>query len=159
MTRYCRVGITQTIMGNKDFIKFETGLICMALALLLLAFCSCTKTEYITVEKVRTDTTYVAKVQKDSIWLHDSVFVKEWMAGDTVYRDRIQWHTKYVGKLVHDTLYQSKTDSIPVPYPVPQYVEKKLSTWQVVLMTIGALTLMGILIFIVLKLKRFLPCR
>ena len=146
-------------MGNKDFIKFETGLICMALALLLLAFCSCTKTEYITVEKVRTDTTYVAKVQKDSIWLHDSVFVKEWMAGDTVYRDRIQWHTKYVGKLVHDTTYISKTDTVPQPYPITQYVEKKLSTWQVVLMTIGALTLMGILIFIVLKLKRFLPCR
>lgn len=153
------VGITQTIMGNKDFIKFETGLICMALALLLFAFCSCTKTEYITVEKVRTDTTYVAKVQKDSIWLHDSIFVKEWMAGDTVYRDRIQWHTKYVSKLVHDTLVQHQVDSIPVPYPITEYVEKKLSTWQVILMTIGTLTLMGIIVFVVLKLKRFLPCR
>lgn len=146
-------------MGNKDFIKFETGLICMALAMLLLAFCSCKSVEYVPVIEHKTDTTYVAKVQKDSIWLHDSIFVKEWMAGDTVYRDRIQWHTKYVSKQVHDTLYQSKTDSIPVPYPVTVYMEKELSTWQVVLMTIGALTLMGILIFIVLKLKRFLPCR
>ena len=69
------------------------------------------------------------------------------------------WHTKYVSKLVHDTLVQHHVDSIPVPYPIREYVEKKLSTWQVVLMTIGTLTLMGILIFIVLKLKRFLPCR
>ena len=144
---------------TKDFCKFEFGLIGIIITILILAFCSCTKTEYITVEKVRTDTTYVAKVQKDSIWLHDSIFVKEWMAGDTVYRDRIQWHTKYVSKLVHDTLVQHQVDSIPVPYPVTQYVEKKLSTWQVVLMTTGSLALMGILIFIVLKLKRFLPCR
>ena len=144
---------------TKDFCKFEFGLIGIIITILMLAFCSCTKTEYITVEKVRTDTTYVAKVQKDSIWLHDSIFVKEWMAGDTVYRDRIQWHTKYVSKLVHDTLEQHQVDSIPVPYPVTEYVEKKLSTWQVVLMTIGGLALMGILIFIVVKLKRFLPCR
>ena len=144
---------------TKDFCKFEFGLIGIIITILMLAFCSCTKTEYIMVEKVKTDTTYVAKVQKDSIWLHDSIFVKEWMAGDTVYRDRIQWHTKYVSKLVHDTLEQHQVDSIPVPYPVTEYVEKKLSTWQVVLMTIGGLALMGILIFIVVKLKRFLPCR
>ena len=146
-------------MGKKDFIKFETGLICMALALLLFAFCSCTKTEYITVEKVRTDTTYIAKVQKDSIWLHDSIFVKEWMAGDTVYRDRIQWHTKYVERQVHDTLYQSKIDSVPAPYPVTEYVEKKLNWAQKSLMTIGSLTLMGIIVFVAIKLRRFLPCR
>ena len=144
---------------TKDFCKFEWWLIGIIITILMLAFCSCTKTEYITVEKVRTDTTYIAKVQKDSIWLHDSVFVKEWMAGDTVYRDHIKWHTKYVSKLVHDTLVQHQVDSIPAPYPVTEYVEKKLSTWQVVLMTIGTLTLMGIIVFVAIKLKRFLPCR
>ncbi len=142
-------------MGNKDFIKFETGLICMALALLLFAFCSCTKTEYVTVERVRTDTAYISKVLHDSIHVKDSTVVEK---RDSIIKIEY-WHTKYVSKMVHDTLYQSKTDSIPVPYPVTEYVEKKLSTWQVVLMTIGTLTLMGIIVFVAIKLRRFLPCR
>lgn len=142
-------------MGNKDFIKFETGLICMALALLLLAFCSCKSVEYVPVIEHKTDTVIQTKVQHDSIHVKDSTIVEK---RDSIIKIE-HWHTKYVEKQVHDTLYQSKTDSIPVPYPVTQYVEKKRSTWQVVLMTIGALTLMGILIFIVLKLRRFLPCR
>ena len=47
---------------------------------------SCTTTEYVTVEKVRTDTLIQTKVQKDSVFLHDSTFVK--VAGDTVLIER-----------------------------------------------------------------------
>lgn len=144
---------------TKDFIKFEGVLVIILALLVLWAFCSCTKTEYITVEKVRTDTTYITKHQRDSIWLHDSVFVKEWTAGDTVYRDRIQWNTKYVEKQVRDTIYQHRVDSVPQPYPYTIYVEKKLSTLQVVLMTIGCLAIMALFVFVAVKLKRFLPCR
>ena len=140
---------------TKDFIRIEATLVVIIILLACLSFCGCTKTEYVTVEKIRTDTTYITKHQRDSIWLHDSVMVSE--KGDTVKIEK--WHTKYVEKQVHDTLYQSKIDSVPAPYPVTEYVEKKLSTWQVVLMTIGTLTLMGIIIFVAMKLKRFLPCR
>lgn len=133
-------------------------LIAFAVCVLLCAlFGSCTTTEYVTVEKIKHDTTYVSKVQRDSVWLHDSVFIKEWTAGDTVYRDRIQWHTKYVEKQVRDTIYQHRVDSVPQPYPYTIYVERKLSILQVVLMTIGCLALMALLVFIVVKLKRFLP--
>ena len=143
---------------TKDFFKFELGLIGIIAAILLLAFCSCTTTEYVTVERVRTDTTYITKHQRDSIWLHDSVFVKEWTAGDTVYRDRIQWHTKYVEKQVHDTIYQHRVDSVPQPYPYTIYKDREFTTMQVVLMTIGGLAIMALLVFIAVKLKRFLPC-
>ena len=140
---------------TKDFIRIEATLVVIIILLACLSFCGCTKTEYVTVEKIRTDTTYITKHQRDSVWLHDSVMVSE--KGDTVKIEK--WHTKYVEKQVHDTLYQSKIDSVPAPYPVTEYVEKKLSTWQVVLMTIGTLTLMGIIIFAAIKLRRFLPCR
>lgn len=140
---------------TKDFCKFEWGLIGIIITILMLAFCSCTKTEYVTVERVRTDTAYISKVLHDSIHVKDSTAVEK---RDSIIKIE-HWHTKYVEKQVHDTLYQSKTDSIPVPYPITQYVEKKLSTWQVILMTIGTLTLMGIIIFVAIKLRRFLPCR
>ena len=144
---------------TKDFIKFEGVLVIILALLVLWAFCSCTKTEYITVEKVRTDTTYITKHQRDSIWLHDSVFVKEWTAGDTVYRDRVQWHTKYVEKQVRDTIYQHRVDSVPQPYPYAIYKDRELTTVQVALMTIGCLAIMALFVFIAVKLKRYLPCR
>ena len=46
--------------------------LCMAVLIALSLLSSCTTTKYIEVEKVRTDTTYITKWQKDSVWLHDS---------------------------------------------------------------------------------------
>ena len=138
---------------EKDFIKIEGVLVIILGLLVLWALCSCTKTEYITVEKVRTDTTYITKHQRDSIWLHDSIQVTE--KGDTVRIEK--WHTKYVEKQVHDTLYESKTDSIPVPYPVIKEVEKPLTKTQKGLMLVGFLAILGVVIFAAVKLKKILP--
>ena len=118
-----------------------------------LSMCSCTKTEYITVEKVRTDTTYITKHQRDSIWLHDSIRVTE--NGDTVRIEK--WHTKYVEKQVHDTTYVAKHDSVPVPYPVEKLVEKPRSNIEKGLMAFGGLSLMTLIVLLAWKVKRFLP--
>ena len=99
---------------------------CIAiLVVVLMAGCK-TKERVVTVEKVRTDTTYITKHQRDSVWLHDSIHVTE--KGDTIRIER--WHTKYIEKATHDTLYQHKTDSVPVPYPVEKLVERELTWWQ-----------------------------
>ena len=140
---------------TKDFIRIEATLVVIIILLACLSFCGCTKTEYVTVEKIRTDTTYITKHQRDSIWLHDSVMVSE--NGDTIRIEK--WHTKYVSKEVHDTLYLATHDTIPQPYPVTQYVEKPLSTTERVLIIIGCLAIMALLVFIVLKIKPYLPCR
>ena len=92
----------------------------------LLLFASCTTTKVVTVEKVKIDTTYIAKWQRDSVWLHDSTIVRE--KGDTVLVEK--WHTKYKEKQVHDTIYKSRVDSIPAPYPEEKLVEKELTWWQ-----------------------------
>lgn len=140
---------------TKDFIRIEATLVVIIILLACLSFCGCTKTEYVTVEKIRNDTTYITKHQRDSIWLHDSVMVSE--KGDTIRIEK--WHTKYVSKEVHDTLYLATHDTIPQPYPVTQYVEKPLSTTERVLIIIGCLAIMALLVFIVLKIKPYLPCR
>ena len=114
---------------------------------------SCTTTRVVTVEKVKTDTTYITKHQRDSVWLHDSIQVTE--KGDTVRIEK--WHTKYVEREVHDTLYQSKTDSIPVPYPVEKLVEKPRSTIEKGLLVVGVLSIMALVVFAAFKIKRFLP--
>ena len=119
----------------------------------LFLFGSCTTTKVVTVEKVKTDTTYITKHQRDSVWLHDSIQVTE--KGDTVRIEK--WHTKYIEREVHDTLYRAKTDSIPVPYPVEKLVEKPRSTIEKGLLMVGILSIMALLVFAAFKINKFLP--
>ena len=118
------------------------------LVALLMAGCK-TKERVVTVEKVRTDTTYITKHQRDSVWLHDSIHVTE--KGDTIRIER--WHTKYIEKATHDTLYQHKTDSVPVPYPVEKLVERELTWWQQTRMHLGeallALAGIAVVVFVI----------
>ena len=126
--------------------------IALAIAL-LLSFSSCTTTRYVPVEHHTTDTVYQSKLQRDSVWLHDSIRVTE--RGDTIRIER--WHTKYIERIVHDTLYRAKVDSIPVPYEVVKEVPRKKSKFEIVVLTIGIIAIMGLIIFIGMKLKKFLP--
>jgi len=122
----------------------------IAIIIVILLLTSCKSVEYVTVEKVKTDTTYITKQQRDSIWLHDSIHVKE--RGDTMLIER--WHTKYIEKVTHDTTYVATHDTIPQPYPVIKEVEKKLSTIQKSLMGIGLISLMALVVVIALWLKK-----
>jgi hypothetical protein len=108
---------------------------------------SCTKTEYITVEKVRTDTTYITKHQRDSVWLHDSIWVTQYQKGDTIFSTSVKWHTKYIESIKHDTTYVATHDTIPQPYPVIKEVEKKLSRRQQMVMSVGSMAIMAALIW------------
>ena len=122
---------------------------CIAiLVVVLMAGCK-TKERVVTVETVRNDTTYIMKHQRDSVWLHDSIHVTE--KGDTIRIEK--WHTKYIEKVTHDTLYQHKTDSVPVPYPVEKLVERELSWWQQTRMHLGeallAIAGIAVVVFVV----------
>ena len=136
-----------------NFWHIPLGMV-MAVAFLALLMCSCKSIEYVPVieKEVHHDSIYFTKVQRDSVWLHDSISVKE--KGDTIRIEK--WHTKYIEKQVHDTTYVAKVDSIPVPYEVIKYVEKKLSKTQKGFMTLGIMTLMAVVIFGAFWLKKIL---
>jgi hypothetical protein len=67
--------------------------------------------------------------------VRDSVHVRD--KGDTIRIER--WHIQYRDRWRTDTIYQSKTDSIPVPYPVEviKEVPAELSWWQRLKMKVG----------------------
>ena len=118
----------------------------MVILFVLALLASCRQVEYVTVEKVRTDTTYITKWQKDSVWLHDSIHIKE--RGDTVLVEK--WHTKYIEKVTHDTTYVATHDTIPDPFPVETIKEMpaELSWWQrlrIWIGNIGLLTILGVI--------------
>lgn len=109
--------------------------------LLTLAICltSC-KTKYIPTETVRTEIEYRDRWQRDSIHVHDSTIVRD--KGDTVFCDR--WHTEYKDRLLRDTTYIYKTDSVQVPYPV----EKRLTWWQSVKQETGGIAIGAIIVLL-----------
>lgn len=141
---WMKVGCFQ---GVAFFVMIMVGLALCAL------FGSCTTTKYVPVIEHKTDTVLKYSTKRDSIWLHDSISVKE--KGDTVRIEK--WHTKYVSKEVHDTTYISKTDSVPVPYEVVKEVPRKRDMVDWVLTITGMLSILGIIVWVVNKVKRFLP--
>ena len=134
------------------------GLILGIVICALLTLCtSCTTTKYVELPVVHNDTTIVTKHQRDSIWLHDSTYIKE--KGDTFYMER--WHTKYVEKQMHDTTYIAKVDTIREV--ITNEVEKPLTWWQQTKMHVGAIVIFGLLIALFINIiirifkKYFLP--
>lgn len=131
------------------------------LFLLTLLVAACTPTRYaiptepVVMEAVKMERTAAATIERENVYVHDSVFMK--IAGDTIYTEK--WHTRWRDKEVHDTLYLHRVDSIPykVEVPVIRVVEKPPSEWTRFLTAIGRFVIFaaaGILIgFIISKLR------
>ena len=108
--------------------SYVIGILVGLMAAVLLA--GCTTTKYVPVPEVHHDTVRVTQQQRDSIYLHDSIYVQTLTRGDTVYLTTDRWHTLYRDRWSHDTLYQSRTDTIAKPYPVEVEVPAELTWWQ-----------------------------
>lgn len=109
--------------------------------LLASAICSCRSVEYVPRKTIKHDTTYINKLIKDSIYLKDSVYIHS--KNDTVFIEKYKY--QYIDKVVRDTSYVVKSDTISVPYPV----EKKLTRWQQLKLDIGGISI-GIIIITIL---------
>lgn len=123
-------------MKQFDEIAIGTWCIVVLWATIITLLCSSCSTQYIPVETVRYDSIFLAKIQKDSIFVQDSTHIKE--KGDTVFVDKWKYIYKSVTK--NDTIHIIRTDSIPVPYPV----ERKLNRWEQIKMDFGGYFLAGI---------------
>ena len=89
--------------------------------LFLLLLCGC-RTEYVPIESVRYDSVMIEKLKRDSVFVRDSVYLKE--KGDTIYKYKDRF--VYVYKNRVDTFFAEKIREIEVPVPV----ERKLTWWE-----------------------------
>ena len=101
--------------------------------IILSSLAGCKSVQYVPMETVRTDSIYVDRYQRDSIYQRDSVFVNRWIAGDTIYQDKVVWKYVYRDKVKYDTVAILRSDTLRVPYPV----ESRLSTWEKLRLKVG----------------------
>lgn len=101
--------------------------------ILISMLTGCKSVQFVPVETVKTDSVYVDRYQRDSIYQRDSVYVNRWTAGDTVYQDKIVWKYVYRDKVKYDTINILRSDTVCVPYPV----ERRLTRWDQVRLNVG----------------------
>lgn len=122
----------------------------LVLGIVLMSLGSCRSVKYVPVETIRHDSIYITQHQKDSIYIHDSIYQKE--KGDTLIIEK--WHTKYIEKQVRDTLIQIERDTIPQPYPYEVEVPAQLSWWQKTRLYLANVVLLALAVFIGWKIYR-----
>lgn len=114
---------------------------------MLFTIVSCkTKERLVTVVEHTTDTLWSDRWHRDSIYLKDSVFVNQYVKGDTVFRELVRWKVEYRDRWLMDSVRIVSRDSIPVPYPVTEYVEKQLTWWQQTRLHAGEVALIALAI-------------
>lgn len=102
---------------------------------------SCKSIQYVPVETIKVDTTYISQIKIDSIYHRDSIYVEH--KGDTVYLSKYKYLYKYIEK--HDTLWREKTDTIQVVYPV----EAQLTKWQKIKINMGEYLIAAIVLIVI----------
>lgn len=76
-------------------------------ALLLLCI-GCTTTKYVPVESVHTEYRDRVNIQRDSIYLRDSIYIEN--KGDTIVIER--WRDRWRDRILRDTMSVNTTDTI-----------------------------------------------
>lgn len=117
----------------------------VVIVFLCIMLSGCTTTRYVEVPgPSHTDTVRITQQQRDSIHVHDSIYVSEKRQGDTVFVQTVKWHTAWRDRLVRDTFRLVSIDSIPYPVEVPVEVPAKLTYWQRLRMQTGDIALIAL---------------
>lgn len=125
-------------------------IILLCLVGILLTGCR-TKYIHVPVETFHKDSIYIHQLKRDSIYLRDSVYIRE--KGDTVFVDKFKYLYKEIVKI--DTFRMEHTDTITTVVEV----EKPLTRWQKLKMELGGIAfgvcvaLLAILVGMIIKRK------
>lgn len=145
--KYCNHPESETVFCKLLFLLF------LVLLLLLLSSCRTTSntTAIVPVHSATHDTLWLSRVK------YDSVYIDRWRRierkADTVFCDRAKTEFRY--RLLRDTVYKTRTDTIPVVKQVPVVKKERYTPpFTKFLACLGIIALGAISIFILFKFKR-----
>lgn len=99
-------------MRNELQTMLAAAVTALAITIIAILLTSCKTIEvvkYVDREVVKKE------LQRDSVWLHDSIYVDRYTVGDTIWLNTKTWKTKYIERVRYDTCYITK-DSVIVEY-------------------------------------------
>ena len=120
-----------------------TALAAIIALLIALFFGSCRSVRVIEKEVIKTDTVLTTKIQIDSIYVNDSIYIRELIQGDTVKITTDRWHTRWRDRILYDSIYIAQRDTVRVTDI--KEVPRKLSGWQWFQIWAGRLALLAIM--------------
>ena len=145
--KYCNHPESETVFCKLLFLLF------LVLLLLLLSSCKTTSntTDIVPVHSATHDTIFLKKLK------YDSIYIDRWQRierkADTVFYDRVKTEFRY--RLLRDTVYKTRTDTIPVVKQVPVIRKERYTPpFTKFLAGLGIIALGAISIFIIFKFKR-----
>ena len=121
-----------------------TALVAIIALLIALFFGSCRSVRVIEKEVIKTDTVLTTKIQIDSIYVNDSIYIRELIQGDTVKITTDRWHTRWRDRILYDSIYIAQRDTVRVTDI--KEVPRKLSGWQWFQIWAGRLALIAIML-------------
>lgn len=112
--------------GSRPSGHYYTTLQIIAVSFLLFCLTGCSLLRPRETVRVQHDTVSVHR--RDSILLRDSIYVREWVKGDTVYVDRFRDRYLYRDRWRDSIIVQR--DSVAVDREKEVKVERPLNAWQ-----------------------------
>ena len=96
------------------------------MAIIILVSVSCKSVESVPqITRMDTDKHESHVLQRvDTIYRHDSVFVREVQRGDTVYLTRVEWRDRWRTRVERDTVVDVRVEKEVVQLPPERYVPK-----------------------------------
>lgn len=116
------------------------------IAALLLLCIGCTTTKYVPIESVHTEYRDRVNIQRDSIYLRDSIYIEN--KGDTILVER--WRDRWRDRIIRDTINVQRTDTIQNIVEV----EKPLTMMQKAKIAIGNIAIVAVFVFLLVYFVR-----
>ena len=130
------------LMENRELKALYTALAAIVALLIALFFGSCRSVRVIEKEVIKTDTVNTLKLRIDSIYVNDSIYIRELVKGDTVHITTDRWHTRWRDRILYDSIYIAQRDTVTVT--TTKEVPRKLNGWQWFQIWTGRLSLLAI---------------
>ena len=131
-------------MENKELKALYTALAAIVALLIALFFGSCRSVRVVEKEVIKTDTVNTLKLRIDSIYVNDSIYIRELVKGDTVHITTDRWHTRWRDRILYDSIYIAQRDTVTVT--TTKEVPRKLNGWQWFQIWAGRLALLAIVL-------------
>ena len=123
------------------FWKSATFVRVLNMGIIILVSVSCkSMCEIATVQSSDTTSFIQKSTSVDTIYQHDSVFVREVMRGDTVYLTRTEWRDRWRTRVERDTVVDVRVQKEVVQLPPERYVPPFYKQCTIALWAIIAIT-------------------